>query len=427
MRVRVPRPSVISMISTTSTRPLPAASRAFDTPVSASTRFETMMVLLSAWILGGSYLDAWAHRHASRLETFFTPWHAVLYTGVLVTGTFLFVNLLRGRGAGRSWRTALPVGYGLSFGGFVLFGVGGFLDLGWHTVFGIERSYAATLSPTHLILMGSALLMVSGGLRAALSEGRARLGYAGLLSASFVLAILMFFSQDLHPFTSQWSAIGTPPWLLNDQGEELGVIEVILQSAFLMGVVLFLVSRFSLPPGALTILLTLTTAAVVVIWKPDPVVIVGVAGGLFGDGLLAILRPAATRRLALRGFAFLMPSAMYLLYFLGILRMDGIWWPVHAWTGAVAVAGLTGLLLSYLAVPPAAAKDRERLSRLGAWCPLAVGLAAHEERGAGDDEGGKHQRQDDDVSRRVEQHHPAVVLRSGEDDAAGEVDDIAHR
>lgn len=48
-----------------------------------------------------------------------------------------------------------------------------------------------------------------------------------------------------------------------------------------------------------------------------------------------------------------MPTAIYLLYFLGILRVDGIWWPVHVWTGAVAVAGLTGLLLSYLVLRPA--------------------------------------------------------------------------
>lgn len=311
------------------------------------------MVLLSAWIISGSYLDAWAHRHVARLETFFTPWHAVLYSSVLATGAFLFINLLRGRERGHSWRTALPIGYGISFIGFVLFGLGGVLDLSWHTVFGIERKYAATLSPTHLLLMGSAVLMVSGGLRAAWLSGRARLGYAGLLSATFVLAILIFFSQDLHPFTSQWSAAQAPLFLHNDQGEQLGVTEVIVETVFLMGMVLFLLSRFSLPRLALTMMLTLTTAAVVVIWHPDPVVLIGITGGLIGDALLAILRPGPDRRGALRVFAFALPSAIYLLYFLGILKTDGTWWPLHAWTGAAVVAGVTGLLLSYLAIPPA--------------------------------------------------------------------------
>ena len=315
------------------------------------------MLLLSAWVMGGAYLDGWAHRHvASTLETFLTPWHAVLYSGVLATGIFLFVQVLRGRAAGRSWRTVLPIGYGLSFIGFVLFGISGNLDLGWHTLFGIERSYAATLSPTHLLLMLSAGLMITGGLRAAWSSPVRRLSYVGLVSATLLFGLFLFFSQDLHPFTSQWAAQGTwPVVFLRDQGEELGVVEVILQSGLLTGMVLYLISRFTLPRGALTIMLGLTTAAIVVIWKPDPVVIIGVAGGLIGDGLLAMLRPSPARPLAFHGFAFLLPAAIYLSYFLGLLKADGIWWPVHVWTGAVVVAGLTGLLVSYLIVRPVSA------------------------------------------------------------------------
>lgn len=345
------------MSSTALAHPRSASASILETPVLAGRGFAAGMVLFSTWIVIGSYLDAWAHRHVARLETFFTPWHAVLYSSVLATGLFLYVCLMRGRAAGRSWRTALPLGYGLSFVGFVLFGLGGGLDLGWHTVFGIERRYAATLSPTHLLLMGSAALIVSGGLRAAWSSPSRRLGYAGLLSGTALLAILMFFSQDLHPFTSQWAANGAPAYLLNDQGEQLGVTEVILQTAFLVGIVLFLLSRFTLPPFALTILVTLTTLGIVIIWHPDPVVAVGVIGGLLGDALLLLLRPDPSRPLALRAFAFLLPVGIYGPYFLGILRADGIWWPVHAWTGAVVVAGITGVLLSYLVVPPSRPAD----------------------------------------------------------------------
>lgn len=353
------------MINATSTNAFPAVSRSLDTSTEATPRFEWTMVALSLWVLSGAYLDAWAHRHvAATLETFFTPWHAVLYSGVLATGGYLFAQLLRGRQAGRSWRTALPVGYGISFVGFVLFGIAGNLDLGWHTIFGIERSYAATLSPTHLLLMLSAGLMVTGGLRSAWSSGRRRLSYTGLLSATLFLGLLIFFSQDLHPFSSQWSAVGTPPFLLNDQGEELGVVEVIMQSAVLMGVVLFLLRRFTLPAGALTILLTLTTAAIVIIWKPDPVVLIGITGGLIGDILLGTLRPGPARPVALRAFAFLLPSSIYGLYFLGILKADGIWWPVHVWTGAVAVAGLTGLLLSFLVVGPGSSQQLREATSL---------------------------------------------------------------
>ena len=340
------------MITSATTRRDSDASSVVEMARHAGARFETVMVLLSGWVLGGAYLDGWAHRHIGRLETFLTPWHAILYSGVLATGAFLFVHLMRGRDTGRSWRTALPRGYGIAFLGFCLFGIGGTLDLGWHTIFGIERSYAASISPTHLLLMASAALMVSGGLRAAWLSGTTRLGYAGLLSATALLAVFIFFSQDLHPFTSQWSAAGFVPLGFKDQWEELGVTEIILQSAILMGVILFLLGRFSLPRGALTIMLTLTTTAVVVIWQLDPIVFIGVLGGLIGDLLIAALRPSPARPLAVRSFAALLPAALYLLYFLGILKVDGIWWPFHVWTGAIVIAGVTGLLISYLAVPP---------------------------------------------------------------------------
>ncbi len=34
-----------------------------------------------------------------------------------------------------------------------------------------------------------------------------------------------------------------------------------------------------------------------------------------------------------------------------LVRVDGVWWPVHLWAGTPLVAGLTGWLLSLLAVP----------------------------------------------------------------------------
>ena len=40
--------------------------------------------------LGGATLDGWAHTHVpERLETFFTPWHAVLYSGFLASAAAL--------------------------------------------------------------------------------------------------------------------------------------------------------------------------------------------------------------------------------------------------------------------------------------------------------------------------------------------------
>src|ERR1700736_6834181 len=108
--------------------------------VVATARFEWTVVALSTWLLGGAYLDAWAHRHLARLETFFTPWHAVLYSGMFAILAFLAITAQRNRDRGYSLDQVLPAGYSLSLIGCVLFGVGGVIDMAWHLRFGIEVS-----------------------------------------------------------------------------------------------------------------------------------------------------------------------------------------------------------------------------------------------------------------------------------------------
>ena len=63
--------------------------------LTSSLAFDAVMVALATWFVGGVYLDGWAHIHIPRLETFFTPWHGVLYSGYLVSAIFLFAVLVK--------------------------------------------------------------------------------------------------------------------------------------------------------------------------------------------------------------------------------------------------------------------------------------------------------------------------------------------
>jgi hypothetical protein len=63
-----------------------------DTPLASSTprwgerllhqhTMAWMLVPGSVWFVAGLYLDGWAHNHGKVDNTFFTPWHAVFYSG----------------------------------------------------------------------------------------------------------------------------------------------------------------------------------------------------------------------------------------------------------------------------------------------------------------------------------------------------------
>ena len=55
--------------------------------------FDFLSIATSVWFVAGIILDNWAHNHFSSIETFFTPWHAVLYSGsIAVAGLIGFTT-----------------------------------------------------------------------------------------------------------------------------------------------------------------------------------------------------------------------------------------------------------------------------------------------------------------------------------------------
>src|SRR5215212_3495557 len=125
-------------------------------------RFDRIMALLSAWLIAGAYLDGWAHNHISDLETFFTPWHGILYSGFASAAGVLVSVVVANRVRGYPWREAVPTGYGYALLGTGLFAAAGVGDMIWHVMLGIESNIEALLSPTHIVLAFSAGLLVSG-------------------------------------------------------------------------------------------------------------------------------------------------------------------------------------------------------------------------------------------------------------------------
>ena len=132
-----------------------------------SLRMDWILTGLSVWLVGGFYIDLWAHAHGRVDDTFFTPWHALLYSGAASFGVVLGAAAIMGRPRSVPIRDTLAPPYRIAFLGSVLFAVAGVIDLVWHTIFGFEVDVEALLSPSHLLLATSGMLMVGGPLRAA--------------------------------------------------------------------------------------------------------------------------------------------------------------------------------------------------------------------------------------------------------------------
>jgi hypothetical protein len=321
--------------------------------------FDWVMAVLSAWLLGGAFVDGWAHTHGKVDTTFFTPWHAAFYTGFLAVAGALVGALVYQRARRGTWQQALPPGYNLALLGAVIFGCGGVGDMLWHTFFGIEKDVEALFSPTHLMLGGGGWLMVGGPFHAAWQrptppEERWHQPLPWLLSLTWMLSTGTFLTQIAHPLVYLWgggSVPGTPGWLW----QALGVVGMLWDTSFLMGFLLLTMRRWALPAGALTLVIGLNAVAMGLLhWGAYPFlpVLARTVAALGAEVVYAWLQPSVQSPGAWRLFAVVVPLLLTTLHFAVLGLTVGVWWSVHLWAGTIVLTGMVGLLVSLLLVPP---------------------------------------------------------------------------
>lgn len=136
--------------------------------------------------------------------------------------------------------------------------------------------------------------------------------------------------------------------------QALGIASIVLQTAMLMGFVLLAMRRWTLPFGAVTVLLTVNAGLMTVLEYQRWLFVSFMVAGVLADILLRVARPSAGRRAALYLFSFAVPAVLFSAYFLLLQVTQGIGWPVHLWAGSIVLAGVTGVLLGYLLAPPPA-------------------------------------------------------------------------
>lgn len=346
-----------------------SAGRAGTARPETSIGFDWTMAALPGIFLGGLFIDGWAHTHGRVDDTFFTPWHAVLYSGYLLVAAYLLAHLVRNHRLGWPWLEALPPGYDWSLVGVLVWIPGGIADLLWHQIFGFDGGVEALFSPPHLVLALGIGLIVTGPLRAAWSRddseagGWLRLGPA-LVSLTFLLSVFTFFTQAAHPVANLWGAEAVRAYADSGSVEpQFGTTSLLLEAAILMGIVLTAVRRWVLPVGALTLIIGLSSAFTGAVYGyggyPVVTVLTLVGAGVLSDLLLWWLGPSPLRGLRLRVFAFGVPALYQSLYFLGLAFQGGIRWSVHLWVGSLVLTGIVGWLLSFVAIPPAGPRRQE--------------------------------------------------------------------
>lgn len=137
------------------------------TPAPTTMREDLTTVGLATWMILGLMVNAYFHSTDADLETFFTPWHGLFYSGFIATAVWLIRLALARRHMTGNILTWAPPGYRSALIGLGVFAPGGAGDTVWHVTLGIETGLEMLLSPTHLTLFVGMLLIVSAPFRAA--------------------------------------------------------------------------------------------------------------------------------------------------------------------------------------------------------------------------------------------------------------------
>jgi hypothetical protein len=341
---------------------------------------ELITVAFATWLLLGLFVDGWAHDNLElEEEGFFTPWHAVFYSGFVACAAWILWQVDRNYRAGRRGLAAIPAGFGLALAGIGVFALGGAGDLVWHSVFGIEQGLEALFSPTHLLLFTGMLLIMSAPLRAAWSDPDEpaapsfRRFAPVLASATMTTAVLAFAFGWAGAFMNT-AGVGVGvhrgPALparfavfelefadvLTSLDQLEGVTSVLATSLIVLAPLLLLMRRWQVPFGTATVLIggiALLTSAISGSLESLVLGLGGIAAGLGVDVLLVWLRPwADPRRYWAAGG--LIPLVVWTLYFVVVAATQGIGWPVELWTGSIVWSALLGTVLAVLLRPPTA-------------------------------------------------------------------------
>ncbi|MBO0867565.1 MAG: hypothetical protein J2P15_03285 [Micromonosporaceae bacterium] len=334
-------------------------------------RTDLVMAVLGSWFIIGAFLDAWAHNNLLRLETFFTPWHAVLYSGFVACAAWIGWT-------GRQGTQTMPAAYPTGLVGVAIFAVSGVGDFAWHSFFGIEQNIKILFSPSHLGLATGMLVIVTTPARSAWAN-RSVPAAAGLrrllptvLGTTFATALVLLFLQYGNALAHSGTDVVVAMTNLQGSTERI-VTAMALTNLVLLVPLLTLARRWVLPPGTVTIVYAAACVLGAAVTGFDNAKLMAgvLLAGILVDLLAWRLRPGPDQPVRFRVFAAITPLVTWTSYLvtayltapmpqlLGGLRQGPIVaHPVpELYAGAPAVQALIGLLLGVLLsvspVPPA--------------------------------------------------------------------------
>ena len=342
-----------------------------------------IVLFLGLWCLAGLLIDAFAHIAGNVDDTFFTPWHAVWYSGAAAYGAYIFYAILPVGGIQQLIREPFSTLKGVEFQhragvyGIIIFAVSGFGDLIWHETLGVEENTDILLSPTHIGLFIGLMMSVTAPLWSAWADATS--GKNGLPSqllivfgagAAWCVALLMVRYANLWfaPLQS-YCYSGSLDFCDNQDYNfalEQGLKSLFIQAALTSAVLAIFLQRWKPARGAMFTLFMFHAIGVWVYSEFD-------SNNLTMGITLAIVSEVIALgydRIGPKTYIPLMAASQVIVFMIyGLISVGDIadtsyWiegvnihvipfgWSIHSTIGSIVVCATIGWFASLIAFPP---------------------------------------------------------------------------
>ena len=346
--------------------------------------YDPIVLLLGLWCLAVLLIDAFAHIAGSVDDTFFTPWHAVWYSGSAAYGAYIVYAIVPEGGMRQLVSEPFKTVNGIESHhkpgvyGIVVFAVSGFGDLIWHETLGVEENTDILLSPTHIGLFVGLIMSVTAPVWSAwakASSGRNGLRSQALivfgLGAAWTVLLLMIRYANLwiaplqnYCYSPVNSFCGNPSY---NTALEIGLQSLFLQAALTSVVVALFLKRWRPERGAMFLLFMFHAVGVWVYSEFDARLLwMGVTLALLAEiGMLAYKKIGAHVYISLVAASQVVVLLVFSLAEAARLTNTRYWiegvnihvipfgWSVHSTFGAIVVCALIGWITSVVAMSPA--------------------------------------------------------------------------
>ena len=351
----------------------------------AALREDAITMGLAAVTLVGLYWDGMLHNSSVAKDSFWSAPHIAIYSGLTLLACWIGIVLLRRQRSLPSLDlSAIPYGYGVALVALPLAAAGGPADYLWHEAYGFENQIDAPYSPTHqMLFLAGAMLGAIGVASAWRRPGRAPslpVLLPAIVSVTVVVGVALFVFQHLVPFfmgapatedfqrdlvsrpdayepgsgathsEGLYSAVthyGDDPFPYYFFSTLHTVAGVMIVTALLVGAALFMLRRWRLPFGTLTIVFTSLALVIPLLSEYEEAELIPAlaVAGLIADLLL--------RRLAsMRLFAPLLAVVLWGAYLLAVELLEGgLGWEPTLWLGVLATAAGVAYGLALLVFP----------------------------------------------------------------------------